>query len=124
MALSNSGEEVCPKIAKTIALTFPLHILLGKLYAGGASWVHQRLFEQKFYSDIHFGCGTQKLMHYSGGILTFLCSIVIVELVQAASPSSRHWITQNFWYLVFAIGVLLSLVSTVGVLLLRRYQVS
>ncbi len=45
---------------------FNFQILLGRLYAVGDPGAHQRLLEQKFYSDIHFACGTQRLMHHSG----------------------------------------------------------
>ena len=59
-------EEVCRKEQKPVPRTFELRIVLGKLYAGGGSGIHERFSGQKFDSGIQFGCGTQKLVHYSG----------------------------------------------------------
>jgi hypothetical protein len=46
------------KSKNPILRMFEVSFVLGKLYVIGDSEVHQRLFEQKFDSDIQFGCGT------------------------------------------------------------------
>jgi hypothetical protein len=56
---TNCGRRCVGKSQKPVLRTFNLHILLGKSYAVGDFGVRQRLFEQKFYSDVQFGCGTQ-----------------------------------------------------------------
>ena len=64
--LTNCGRRCVGKSQKPALRTFNLQSLLLRLYAVGDSGVHQRLLEQKFYSDVQFGCAAQKLMHYSG----------------------------------------------------------
>ena len=64
--LTNCGRRCVGKSQKPALRTFNLQFLLVRLYAVGDSGVHQRLLEQKFYSDVQFGCAAQKLMRYSG----------------------------------------------------------
>jgi hypothetical protein len=59
------GEEVCRKIEKPVPRTFELRIVLGKLYPVGSSGIHERFFGQKSDLNMQFGCGAEKLMHYS-----------------------------------------------------------
>jgi hypothetical protein len=72
--LSNYGRRCVGKSQKPVPRTFELRIVLGKLYAGGGSGIHERFSGQKFDSDIQFGCGTQKLVHYSGRYVLKDCS--------------------------------------------------
>ena len=64
--LINCGRRCVGKSQESVPRMYELRIVLEKLYAVGSFGVHYRLFEQEFDPDIPFGCGTRKLMHYSG----------------------------------------------------------
>ena len=79
--LTGCGGRCVGKSQKSVLHTFNLQFVLVRLYAVEDSGVHQRLLEQKFYSDVRFRCAAQRLLHYSG---------LEVGFISRQTPAGSH----------------------------------